>query len=76
VDQLQSGDWISFRAAGPAEEARRRFEGFYAGQDVVVGRVTERDLHFEAANSERDVSLVDRLIIDKRAGRIRSILQI
>ncbi len=54
------------------EEARKRLEEFYADEEVVVGKITERELHFEAEVKDKDGDLVDRVIIDKRSGRIRS----
>ncbi len=57
-----------------AEEARKRLETFFDGDDVVVGTIVERPLYFEASIKHKDGRLVDRVIIDKRSGRIRSIL--
>jgi hypothetical protein len=56
-----------------AEDARKRLEEFYADEDVVIGKVTERELHFEAEVKDKDGDLVDRVIVDRRSGRIRSI---
>jgi len=56
------------------EEARRRLEAFYDDEDLVVGKISERPLYFEASVKHKDGRLVDRVIIDKRSGRIRSIL--
>ena len=56
------------------EEARKRLEAFYDAEDLVVGKIAERSLYFEASVKHRDGRLVDRVIIDKRSGRIRSIL--
>lgn len=71
------GRWGRYGAREPvktADEARKRLEEFYAGGEVVVGPIVERDLHFEAPISEKDGTLLDKVIIDKRTGRIRSIL--
>ena len=57
-----------------ADEARRRLEAYYDGDDLVVGKVSERPLYFEASIKHKDGRLVDRVIVDKRSGRIRSIL--
>lgn len=56
------------------EEARKRLEAFYDSDDLVVGKVSERPLYFEASIKHKDGRLVDRVIVDKRSGRIRSIL--
>jgi hypothetical protein len=57
-----------------ADEAKKRLEDFYDGEDLVVGKVSERPLYFEASIKHVDGRLVDRVIVDKRSGRIRSIL--
>lgn len=57
-----------------AEEARKRLEAYFDGDDLVVGKVSERPLYFEASIKHKDGRLVDRVIVDKRSGRIRSIL--
>ena len=56
------------------EEARKRLEAFYRDEDLVVGQISERPLYFEASVKHKDGRLVDRVIVDKRSGRIRSIL--
>lgn len=56
------------------EEARKRLEAYFEGEDLVVGKVLDRPLYFEASIKHKDGRLVDRVIIDKRTGRIRSIL--
>jgi hypothetical protein len=56
------------------EEARKRLEAYFDGEDLVVGKVSERPLYFEASIKHKDGRLVDRVIVDKRSGRIRSIL--
>ena len=76
-DYCQGQRWGRYGAKNPvksAAEARERLEEFYADEDVVVGTITERALHFEAEINDMDGVLVDRVIIDKRSGRIRSIL--
>lgn len=55
-----------------ADDARKRLEEFYADENVAIGKITERDLHFEAEVLDKDSELVDRVIVDKRSGRIRS----
>ena len=71
-------DWRSGRygANDPVrtvEEARQRLERFFEDDDVVVGKIGERDSYFEADVRNAAGALVDRVIIDKRTGRIRSI---
>jgi hypothetical protein len=74
-DYCQGKRWGRYGAKDPVksvDEARKRLEEFYANEDVVIGKITERQLHFEAEVADKDGELVDRVIIDKRSGRIRS----
>jgi hypothetical protein len=69
--------WGRYGAKDPvksAEEARKRLEVFYDDENLVVGKPVERPLYFEASIKHKDGRLVDRVIVDKRSGRIRSIL--
>jgi hypothetical protein len=61
------------RPVASASEARRVLEGYFAGKGVRVGKVRERELFFEADILGRNGQVVDRVIVDKRTGRIRSI---
>ena len=74
-DYCRGSRWGRYGAKEPvksAQDARKRLEEFYADEDVVIGKITERELHFEAEVNDKDGDLVDRIIIDKRSGRIRS----
>ncbi len=55
------------------DEARARLERYFEDDDVVVGKITERSSYFEADIRDADGGLMDRVIIDKRTGRIRSV---
>lgn len=55
-------------------EARKRLERYFEDEDVVVGKITEKDSFFEADIRNPAGELADRVIIDKRTGRIRSVL--
>lgn len=69
--------WGWYGAKNPvvdAGEAQRRLEKFFQGQTVTVGPLTEHPLYFKADITDEKKTLVDRVIIDKRTGRIRSIL--
>jgi hypothetical protein len=69
------GPYGARRAVKTADEARQAIEKYFSdsGQKVQVGKIEERRWYFEAEITDLDGKLVDRLIIDKRAGRIRSI---
>ncbi len=69
------GRWGRYGAKDPvngAQDARKRLEEYYADDDVVVGKITEHELNFEAKIENRNGEFVDRVVIDKRSGRIRS----
>jgi hypothetical protein len=58
-----------------AAEAKQVIETYLAGntQGARVGKILEKDLYFEAEILGRNDRLIDRQIVDKRTGRIRSI---
>lgn len=56
------------------DDAQRALREYYAGKDVKIGEVKEKELYFEAEIRDRSNKLIDKVIIDKRTGRIRSIL--
>lgn len=60
------------RPVSSAGEARRMIERYFEGRGVQVGRVVEREFFFEAEIIGRDGEVIDRVIVDKRTGRIRS----
>jgi hypothetical protein len=76
-DYCDGPRWGRYGAKDPvrtAEEARKRLERFFAEDDATVGKITNHDTYYEAEIHDGDRDLVDRVIIDKRTGRIRSIL--
>jgi len=54
-------------------EARKILEEYYANQDVIIGEIKERKWFFKVEIKDRNNTLTDIVIIDKRTGRIRSI---
>lgn len=54
-------------------EARRDLLEYYAGTDVKIGKIVEKSGYFEAEILDKGDKQVDRVIIHKRSGRIRSI---
>ncbi len=76
-DYCDGPRWGRYGAKDPvrtAEEARKRLERFFADGDVTIGKITNHDTYYQAEIHDGDGELVDRVIIDKRTGRIRSIL--
>lgn len=64
------------RATVPTpEDARQVIETYFAGQGqkVTVGPMQERGRFFVADVLDKDEKAIDRVIVDKRTGRIRSI---
>ncbi len=56
-----------------AKEARRALEEHYRGRGFEVGKIEEKELFFEAEILDKRGRVVDKVIVDKRTGRIRSI---
>ena len=70
----QNWGWYGARkSVKSAEEARRDLAEFYADSDVKIGKIRESSIYFEAEILNKDNRLIDRVIIHKRSGRIRSI---
>lgn len=67
------GSYGARKSVASIEQARHDFVEYYAGNDVKVGRIIERSGYFEAEILDKGNKLVDRVIIHKRSGRIRSI---
>ncbi|MFA5180454.1 MAG: hypothetical protein WC405_03980 [Syntrophales bacterium] len=66
----------SYGAKNPVktdENVRTLLKQYFEGQDVSIGKITERDWYFAADIKDKKDNLVDRVIVDKRSGRIRSI---
>ena len=55
------------------EEARKVLTEYFAKKDMKVGEITEKELFFEAEIRDKKNNLVDKVIVDKRTGRMRSI---
>lgn len=55
-------------------DARKRLERFFAEDSVTVGGISNHDTYYEAEIRDGNGDVADRVIIDKRTGRIRSIL--
>lgn len=57
-----------------AEDARERLLQLFGPDLVVIQHIEERPRHFRAAITDKNGKLLDIIIIDRRSGRIRSIL--
>ncbi len=60
-----------------AEEAKQLVESYFAGlgENVTIGKTEEKNLFFEVEILGQDGALIDKAIVDKRTGRIRSIYE-
>ena len=68
------GDW--YGASQPvksAEEARTLLLLYFTGQEYTISEITEKKWGFKAEIFGKDGSVIDRVMIDKRSGRIRSL---
>ncbi len=56
-----------------AEDARAALKRYFSKKDVVIGEIVEKELYFEADIMDMKHTVIDKVIVDKRTGRIRSI---
>lgn len=56
-----------------AQEAQRLLNSFFSDTDLTVTDLTEKKWRYHATVIDKNGAIVDRVIIDKRSGRIRSI---
>lgn len=66
------GGYGERKKVSSVQEARRTIKEYFVGRDVKISDVRERELFFEADVRDRRGALVDKVIVDKRTGRIRS----
>lgn len=55
------------------EEAKKALREHFSKKDVRIGEIREKDLIYEADILDKNNQVIDKVIIDKRSGRIRSI---
>lgn len=68
------GDWYGARQpVTTATEAQTLLQNYYAGQGYTVSAVSEKKWGFKADILDRNGVVADRVMIDKRSGRIRSL---
>ncbi|MDD2898711.1 MAG: hypothetical protein PHI31_08340 [Desulfuromonadaceae bacterium] len=67
------GDWYgASRPVATDTEARTLLRNYFAGQEYTVSDVMENKWGFEAVVFDKNGTVIDRVMIDKRSGRIRS----
>jgi hypothetical protein len=68
------GDWYgASQPVAGASEARALLVNYFTGQEYTVSEITEKKWGFRAEIIGKDGKVIDRVMIDKRSGRIRSL---
>ena len=67
------GDYGQKQKIRSSPEARNVLKKYFAGKDLIIGEVVEKKLYFEADIMDRKGAVIDKVIVDKRTGRVRSI---
>ncbi len=69
-----SGDgYGARRSVQSAEDVRNGLAEYYANNRLIVGKLVEKTAYFEAEILDNENKIIDRVVIHKRSGRIRSI---
>jgi hypothetical protein len=55
------------------DEAHKILKEYFSKREVRIGEVKEKELYFEAEILGKNNRLIDKVIVDKRTGRIRSV---
>lgn len=55
------------------DEARVIMKEYFPNRDYTIGSLKDKEFYFEADITDKHGRIVDRVIIDKRSGRIRSV---
>ena len=69
----KSGEYGEKRTVQNAADAMEVLKEYFSKKDVRIGEIRERKLYFEADILDNNNRVVDKVIVDKRTGRIRSI---
>lgn len=76
ADAASAADQRSYgekKKISTTEEALKALKKHFEKKDIVIGEIIEKELYFEAEIKDQKNTVVDKVIIDKRTGRIRSI---
>jgi len=68
----QEGQYGQRKIIQTEGDARRLLLNYFSPQRTTIGAIKEKDWFFEAEIKDRHNNIIDRVIIDKRTGRIRS----
>lgn len=61
------------KAVKTADKAKKVLEEYFKSEDVTIGDINERRFFFMAEIKDKENKVIDKVIVDKRTGRIRSI---
>lgn len=67
------GTYGEKRGVATKEEAEQVLRGYFEKKQVRIGKITEKELYFEAEILDSRNTVIDKVIVNKRTGRIRSI---
>jgi hypothetical protein len=72
---MQWGPYGVRRPVATADQAKQVIDLYLSGnsEGLSVGNVEEKKWYFEAEILDKDKKITDKVIVDKRSGRIRSI---
>jgi len=69
----RQGEYGEKKAVPTAAEARKTLKEYFSKRDVTIGEIREKEFYFEAEIKDKQDKVIDKVIVDKRTGRIRSI---
>jgi hypothetical protein len=67
------GSYGEKKEIATSEDAQKALSKYFSKRDVIIGEIIEKELYFEAEIKDKKGSVIDKMIVDKRTGRIRSI---
>ncbi len=67
------GEYGARKSVKTVSETKRILQEYFKNEPVVIGKIKERKLFFEAEIKNKNNNLIDVVIVDRRTGRIRSI---
>jgi len=67
------GRYGARRMVNTEDEAQVIMREYFPDNNLKIGKIKKKKMYFEADITDRHGKVVDRVIIDKRTGRIRSV---
>jgi hypothetical protein len=67
------GTYGEKQRVGTRDDAKKVLTEYFSKRGVTIGEIREKQYYFEADIMDKSGKLVDKVIVDKRTGRIRSI---